>query len=310
MIVSHGGKAPAPISVVIGLVSTEDGDRILETLQSLHERQGDDTCEVTLADRRKDAVSAEIRARYPQVAIVECDAGTTLPEMRTVAFEASRGAIVAVTEDHCVPAEGWLAQINQAFANGDDKLAAVAGAVWNGVADTGFDWATFICEYSYFSPPVVEGPTNVLPGMNVAYRRSALEATPREKLTSGFWETTVHPYLADQGLTLLSRNAMKMFHCKKFSMGLFFAQRFIYSRYYAGLRFGAGNWPERLVASVASLLLPPLLLFRMTKAAMGKDLAPQFGRALPALAPLVVVWAVGEIWGYLFGPGDALAQIE
>lgn len=310
MIAAQTTQTPAPIAVVIGLVSTEDGDRILETLDSLATKQGDVACEVTLADRRQDAVSAEIRRRYPDVRIVDCAPSTTLPEMRTLAYEASRSPIVAVTEDHCVPAEGWLTQIQEAFAEGDEKLAAVGGAVWNGVADTGFDWATFICEYSYFSPPVAEGPTTVLPGMNVAYRRSALETVPREKLTSGFWETTVHPYFIDQGLTLISRNAMKMFHCKKFSMGLFFAQRFIYSRYYAGLRFGGGNWPKRIAAAVASLALPPLLLFRMTKAATGKQLAPQFGRAFPALAPLVVVWAVGEIWGYLFGPGDALAQIE
>ena len=35
-----------------------------------------------------------------------------------------------------------------------------------------------------------------------------------------------------------------------------------------------------------------------------------FLRASPALAALVVVWSLSEIWGYLFGPGDALARIE
>jgi hypothetical protein len=310
MIVSHDAAQVPPISVVIGLVSTEDRDRILETLGSLHDRQGDKTCEVILADRRHDEISAEIARLYPQVRIIACAPTTTLPEMRTIAFDASRADIVAVTEDHCVPSEGWLGQILDGFAGTGDEVAAVAGAVENGVTDTGFDWATFLCEYSFFSPPVVEGPTDVLPGMNVAYRRAALLSMPRQKLIEGFWETTVHPVLLAQGKTLLSHNAMKMFHCKRFSQKLFFAQRFIYSRYYAGLRFGPGAWPKRILAAGASVILPPLLFLRMSTAAKRKNLGKEFNQAAPALAALAVVWAVGEMWGYIFGAGDALAQIE
>jgi hypothetical protein len=310
MIVSQTETAVPPIAIVIGLVSTEDGDRVLQTLASLHDKQGDVTCEVVLADRRMDAVSAEIRRRFPQATIVEVAPNTTLPEMRTIAYEHTRAALVAVTEDHCVPAEGWLGQILAAFEGQPEDVAAVAGVVENGVHDNGFDWATYLCEYSYFSAPVAEGPAEVLPGMNVAYRRSALQSVPREKLVEGFWETTVHPYLIGQGKTLLSRNAVKMYHCKKFSLGLFFSQRFVYSRYYAGLRFPPAAKPKRAFAAAASLALPPLLFYRMTTAALRKKLGGEFLRASPALAALVVVWALGEIWGYVFGPGDALARIE
>lgn len=302
--------AKPPISVVIGLVSTEDRDRVLETLTSLHERQGDVACEVVLADRRRDAVSAEVRRRFPQVTIVDCPPTIALPEMRTLAYERSSAELVAVTEDHCVPSDGWLGEMLDAFAREPDDVAAIGGVVENGVTEDGFDWATYLCEYSYFSAPVAEGPAEVLPGMNVAYRRSALREVPREKLVSGFWETTVHPLLLERGKTLLSRNAIKMYHCKKFSIGLFFQQRFVYSRYYAGLRFPADQRPKRLAAAVASLALPPLLFYRMVTASMRKRLGDKFLRASPALAALVFVWSVGEIWGYLFGPGEALLQIE
>ncbi|MDP3174717.1 MAG: glycosyltransferase [Phenylobacterium sp.] len=297
------------LSVVIGRVSTEDGDRILETLASLDEQQGERICEVVLADRLGGAVSAEIARRYPHVKIIPCDPGMALPEMRTIALEASTAAIVAVTEDHCVPAPGWIGQILSAFESRPD-VVAVGGCVENGVHDTGFDWATFLCEYSFFSPPVAEGETQILPGMNVAYRRSALAAVPRARLVEGFWETTVHPLLLAAGGRFESRNAIKMFHCKKFSVSLFTAQRFVYSRYFAGIRFGRGDVAKRLVATAASVALPPLLLWRMTKAASAKGLNKEFGRALPALAMLVVVWAFGEMVGYIAGPGDALARIE
>lgn len=308
MIVSRGENPP--IAVVIGLVSTADGDRILETLAFLHEGQGNHRCEVVLADRRKDAVSDEIRRRYPQVQIIDCPANTALPVMRTLAFEASSAPIVAVTEDHCVPAAGWLAEIQTAFAEAGADVAAVGGTVINGVTDTPFDWANFICEYGVFSPPVPEGSSSLIPGMNVAYRRAELEAVDRQRLIEGFWETTVHPVLLQEGKRLLSRNGMKLFHCKRFSRGLFYNQRWVYSRYYAGLRFPKAALLKRMAAAAASVILPPILLMRLFQAAMRKGMAGKMARSLPSLCGLVMVWAGGEMWGYVFGPGDALAQLE
>lgn len=301
-------SARAEIAVLIGLVSTEDGDRVLQTLEALSARQGDVCCEVILADRRQDHISREITRRYPQVQTIPCPYDITLPAMRTLAYDHSRAALIAVTEDHCVPSDNWLGAIVSAFR--DPKLTAVGGSVENGVSDTPFDWATFLCEYSYFSPPVTEGETDILPGMNVAYRRSALDRIPRERLVSGFWETTVHPLMLQSGARFLSRNDMKMFHCKRFSKALFGRQRYVYSRYYAGIRFPKRAILQRLAAAAGSLLLPPLLLWRMRKAALAKGLGEPFRQAIPSLAWLVVVWSVGEMVGYLRGPGDALAEIE
>ena len=308
MISRRDAVSAPPVAVLIGLVSTEDGDRILETLTRLADDR-DHACEVVLVDRRQDGVSAEIVRRFPEVLLVGCSAEETLPAMRARALSLSRASIVAVTEDHCVPCEGWLGQIVEAFA-ADPGLTAVGGPVQNGVFDTGFDWATFLCEYSFFSPPVAEGATRVLPGMNVAYRRDALAAVPPDALSDGFWETTVHQRLLDAGGRFLSRNRMVMFHCKKFSAGLFLRQRFVYSRYYAGLRFPSRELAKRAVAAVASLALPPVLLFRIVRSCLAKDMRGPLRQALPALLPIVCVWSIGESWGYVRGPGRALAEIE
>jgi hypothetical protein len=234
----------------------------------------------------------------------------TLTEMRTLAFEASSASIVAVTEDHCVPAPGWAATLKKAFDEGGQDLVAVGGSVVNGVTDTGLDWATYLCEYSFFSPPVAQGESDILPGMNVAYRRTALQAVPRVLLISGFWETTVHPLLLRSGGRFLSLNELVMFHKKRFSWGLFASQRFIYSRYFAGLRFRDAALPKRAAASLASLALPPLLLMRAVRAARAKGLGREMLRASPYLLTLYCVWAVGESVGALKGPGNALAMIE
>jgi hypothetical protein len=244
------------------------------------------------------------------VRLIDCPAEMSLPEMRTLAFEASSAPIVAVTEDHCVPTPGWAKTIKTAFDDGEPDLVAVGGSVVNGVTDTGLDWATYLCEYSFFSPPVAEGESAILPGMNVAYRRSALESVPRDLLISGFWETTVHPLLLERGGKFLSLNELVMLHKKRFSWGLFASQRFIYSRYYAGRRFGEAGLAKRAVASLASLALPPLLLVRATQAARRKGLGREMLRATPYLLPLYCIWAVGESVGALRGPGNALAMIE
>jgi hypothetical protein len=298
------------IAVILGRVSTEDTDRVIETIEALDPKVSGEPCEIVIADRLQDGLTARIRRDYPQVRLIDCPPEMSLPEMRTLAFEASTAPIVAVTEDHCVPTPGWAKTITTAFDQGGTDLVAVGGSVVNGVADTGLDWATYLCEYSFFSPPVAEGESAILPGMNVAYRRSALESVPRELLTSGFWETTVHPLLLDRRGRFLSLNELVMLHKKRFSWGLFATQRFIYSRYYAGRRFGDAALPKRAVASLASLALPPLLLVRAVQAARRKGLGREMWRASPHLLAFYCIWAVGESVGALRGPGKALAMIE
>ncbi len=298
-------------SVVAGRVSTEDSARVLELLESLRGQTGNHACEIILADRRNDLISRRIAEAYPHVTLIPCEPEATLPEMRARALDRATGEYVVVTEDHCVPPSDWLASISAAFEHAPHGTVAVGGCVENGVCDTALDWATFICEYAMFVRPVAEGPTHGLPGMNVAYRRDALLGLERGRLTQGFWETTVHPELLARGGILFSSNAIRIDHCKKFSFGLFAAQRFIYSRYYAGLRFPRDAYARRIVGFLGSVALPPLLLLRMTRNLWGKGrLRREYLRALPYLSIFLVIWAVGEMAGYLAGTGPALRQIE
>lgn len=298
------------LSVILGRVSTEDGDRVIETILALDPATSGAECEIVIADRLQDAISGRIEREFPHVRLVQCPAEMSLPEMRTMALDASSGRIVAVTEDHCVPTKGWARTIITAFDEGGDGLVAVGGSVVNGVTDTGLDWATYLCEYSFFSPPVAEGETGILPGMNVAYLRAALDRVPRDRLNSGFWETTAHPVLLENGGRFVSLNQLVMLHKKRFSWGLFASQRFIYSRYYAGLRFGDEGLLKRIAASLASLALPPLLIFRAIQAGRRKGLGQQLWAASPHLLGFYVIWALGESVGALRGPGNALMKIE
>jgi len=308
---SQAGQGVPEFSILIGLVSTEDSDRILEALESLRRQQGGHSYEVIIADRRHDDISGRLDSDYPEVRRIPCPPRMSLPELRTLALDRARGEYVIVTEDHCVPSQDWLESMARAFAAAPEGTVAVGGCVENGVSDTPLDWATFLCEYSYFLEPVEEGVSGVLPGMNVAYRRSIFADLDRTLLTSGFWETTVHPLLLARGHKLYSSNSIRLYHCKKFSFGLFARQRYIYSRYYAGLRFPRSQLLKRLLACGATLLLPPLLLYRSSRQIRAKNRhIAEFRSALPVLLVFYLIWAGGEMAGYVLGSGDALARIE
>ncbi len=303
-------QQPPLFSVLIGRVSTEDGDRILETLESLRSQDGEYTREVVVVDRLDDAISAQIRTRFPEVSLLACERNASLPEMRAQALSVSRGSLVLVTEDHCVPPPTWLRDFKAALDAHPDA-SVIAGCVENGVTGRALDWATYLCEYAAFAPPIDEGPGASLAGMNVLYKRSVLEERAPEVLTRGFWETTVHPLLEQQGKLLLSTNAIRILHCKKFSFGLFAAQRFAYSRYYAGIRFPRERRLVRWVAALATPVLPALLTFRLVRAARRKaSISNQTLRAIPYLFVFFVIWAVGEAVGYVSGPGESLRAIE
>ncbi|MEO8135849.1 MAG: glycosyltransferase [Betaproteobacteria bacterium] len=302
---------PAPLfSILIGRVSTEDGGRILETLASLRDQDAGLTREVVVVDRIDDAVSATIRSRFPEVRLHACDRSTTLPEMRAQALAESRGQLILVTEDHCVPQSSWLRDFKTVLEE-HPSASVIAGCVENGVTDRALDWATYLCEYASFAPPIEEGFGATLAGMNVLYKRSVLEECAPELLTKGFWETTVHPVLALQGKELLATNRVRIVHCKRFSFRLFAAQRFAYSRYYAGIRFAREQRLLRWTAALATPALPVLLTVRLVRTAAHKaSIATVTLRAMPYMFAFFVIWAFGEMVGYLSGPGESLRTIE
>jgi hypothetical protein len=59
------------------------------------------------------------------------------------------------------------------------------------------------------------------------------------------------------------------------------------------------------------LALPGLLLLRLSRNLLAKrQLLPELMRALPYLTVFVMIWAWGELVGFIAGPGDALSRIE
>jgi len=281
---------------------------MIETcLDALAAQSGAALAEVIVADATDDAARAALAGRFPTVRVLPFPRRTSIPVLRTAAFDASRAPIVAVTEDHCVPDERWVEEILRAH---HAEIGAVGGPVENGSRDRLVDWAVYFCEYARNMSPVPDGESNDIPGVNVAYKREVL-ARHRDIMEDGFWEGLVHPRLITEGVRFVSSPRIVVVHKKRFGFFYFMSQRFHYSRYYAGTRVAGAPLAKRVVYAGATAILPELLAYRITREVMRKGRhRVRYALSLPALLPFLAMWAVGEFAGYLFGPGESLSRIE
>src|SRR5438045_1286630 len=97
------------VSVVIAWVNPLE--LLLPGLEALHRQEGCAPDEIIVATRHDAGMREELRKRQPGVMVLEAAAGTTIPALRSMGIRVARGAIIAVTEDHCVPGANWIATI-------------------------------------------------------------------------------------------------------------------------------------------------------------------------------------------------------
>jgi hypothetical protein len=304
-------SSPIVCSVLVGRVSAREGARIFELLSAMRRQRPAVRHEIIVADRLNNEVSARIAADFPEVTLIPCANETTLPALRAAALASAQGTYAIVTEDHCVPADDWLAEIVATFRRAPSDVAAVGGSVANGLRDRWIDRATFQCEYGKYVPPVADGPSDDLPGMNVGYLREHLGTIDPALLRTGFWESGVHSALRRRGSTFLSSSRIRLTHKKHLGLLEFVQQRFWYSRHFAGNRFPANSVARRALAFALTPVLPFILLWRFHRAALGRSgYFGDFVALLPLLAIFALVWAIGEMVGYALGPGDALRKLE
>jgi hypothetical protein len=230
-----------------------------------------------------------------------------IPRLRYLGVQAAGGDLIAILEDHAEVEAGWARALIDAHIG--TPWGAVGGAVENGQLGW-VNWSAFFCEYTPYMGPVCEGLSGDLPGNNVAYKREHL-LKHAHVLDDGKWESWVNARLLAEGVPLLSTNRAVVRHIKQFELRSFLTQRFHFARSYAGMRRVDQTWVRRLVYGIGSAALPVLLLARVIRQAIPKR-KPMgvFLRSLPLVAVFLLVGAIGEMVGYLWGPGRSLDLVE
>lgn len=264
--------------------------------------------EVIVVDSTSDRAASKL-ASFDGLRTHFLDQPLGVPEMRSIAFQIAIGDVIAMTEDHCIPASNWCEQIRELHSRYPEEV--IGGAVENGTTDTALDWACYFCEYLDFMLPLTHAPRGTVPGNNVSYKRSVMEKH-LSLFTAGLWEFFVHAELSKQGVQFRMDPSLAVLHCKPFTASDFQSQSFYFARSFGAMRAqiagSAGLWMFRFLSPA----LPALVMWRLFRKVMleKKRNRKQFLLSLPWILWFQLCWCAGEITGYWFGDGGSTALVK
>jgi hypothetical protein len=242
----------------------------------------------------------ELEQRHPRVQFVVPGKRSTFAELRGAAVRRSRGRLVAITEDQCIPPARWCANILAAHAA--RPSAAIGGPVDKEGADTALNWAIYLRELGVgYMPPVSDGPSPQLTDCNVTYKRAVLDQIA-EVWAESFHEPRVHEALTRAGGPLWLSPALLTFQQRSFTLQRALVERYEFGRLYGSMRVAGVPFARRMIMTAASAILPSLLVARVVITVLRKrrHVGPCI-RALPFLSLFATVWSWGEFLGYLTG---------
>lgn len=290
------GRSAPRVSVVVA--SFRERKLLDDCLASLLPQCASHDAEVVVARACPEDEFHSLQSDYPKVLFVPAPEGSGVPYLRSLGLAAAEGDVVALTEDHCVVASDWVAQLVRAQQTGAD---VVGGAMGNAQRRRSVDWAAYFAEYGFFA----EGGGNtggapLLTGANVAYSRRVVGEVVRWA-SEGEWENVAHARLLAQGSTLQFLRTAAVYQNKTYRFWGFCLDRYVHGRDYARRRLVDEGGLRRLWYVPGAAVLPFLLTLRVYRA-----IAPAhrgaFARALPITFAFLSAWSVGEAAGYLLGP--------
>ncbi len=288
-----GQPVPNPLSVVV-IVLGGPGN-LARCLEALCSRQTQTPLEVIVPVDERHWELLQLADQYSSVRFLSVSGRRTFAELRSFGCRAAAGEIIALTEDHCIPAPDWCEQIVRAHAA---SHAVVGGAVEKRPGDTALNWGLYLCDYGRYMNPIPEGPAHSATDCNVSYKRKALEAIAPTWAVE-FHENLVHGELQARGERLWCSPRVVVEQQRSVSLGAALWDRYAFGRLFGSTRAGNLSPGRRLLAAVAPLL-PALLIARVAgHVVRARRHGWQFLRALPALVALTTAWALGECLGYL-----------
>jgi GT2 family glycosyltransferase len=294
-------------SVIVVINNDSPEEELFRCLASFHPQDGNVSFDFIVLDEADEGRGQIYRLRFPWVTFVTVGKMARGSRPRNLALNHARGDYVVFLEDHVTVRSDHLLRLRQIFAAGYD---GIGGAVMNGSPESVGAWLQYFCDYHQWLPCRPSGDIGDLPGCNFAYRASTLKklgafVESRHKLE---WLFNVRA--KKQGARLYFASDAPAIHYSHDANTVFqyCRYRFLYGRDFAAHR-GLGFW-KRMIFALLSPALIGLVLFRIWKnVRLDRSLLTKFWRLSPILLVTVMIWAAGEMCGYLFGPsGPERAQ--
>lgn len=225
-------------------------------------------------------------------------------ELRARGLAAARGELIALIEDHAVPAPDWMVQI---LAADWQRYGAIGGAIDNGV-DRPLSWAAYLCDFLRYQNPIADGPSPIASDANVTYRHDVIDRL-RAVWHPMYREPAVHDAIQEAGWGLaLSPRIVIWQNRQNLTLGDALRERYVWGRSYAAQR--GRSWPA-VRRVVYGLLGPALWVLLVARTLLGAAQRPRARQGLrrggPAVALLLAAWSLGETMGYWSSPAPEAA---
>ena len=287
------------LSVIVP--TTRPWPEVRPCLEALLPQMKASRADIIVADGNGDGVPDDVLREHGRVLRVHRHPGASVFELRAMALADATADILAITEDHCIPAPDWCERLVDAFDSNPNVLG-VAGAVANGSRRRLIDRANYFITFAGATPPIVAGSYGIPPVSNVSFRRAAL---PSWDVEPGHVELHVAPHLLAEGRMLLDDRVL-VDHVQSHGFVGTFPAHFHNGRSSLGLLTQGQTWPERR-RRLRRQLTRPYWMTRSTYAALRpkRSAKAEAVPSFPLIAMLAACYTAGAIVGLLLGPGTS-----
>ncbi len=281
------------------VVAAPEGGPILDScLTALEAQISGIGAEILVIDGTKLGIAIDCSPNSGSIRILQLPAQPEVPVLWQAGLDASRGGIIALLVDSCIPGRDWVQQILRAH---QADYAVIGGAIDLAPTLGTVDSAIYFCRYSRYMPPFVATFLDDLPGNNCCYKRVAL-AGVQDELGDGFWETFVHRKMRARGDRLLCLPEILVHYAGSASGLSFLRARFKHGCKFAARRAKELNRWQRTLRALTFPLVPFVMLLRIATRVWEKHrYRARFLSCVPLLMIFLTAWSTGECMGYILG---------
>jgi hypothetical protein len=285
------------LSIVVA--ASEGGPILGSCLTALEGQISGLAAEILVIDGTKSGIAAGRSPDHGPMRILQLPAQPEVPTLWQAGIDASRGRIITLLVDSCIPGRDWVRQILQAHQS---DCGVIGGAIDLAPTLGTADCAIYFCRYSRYMPPFDASFVDDLPGNNCSYKRSALTGL-EDELSEGFWETFVHRKMRARGDRLLCLPEILVHYVGSASGVSFLRVRFKHGCRFAARRARELNRWQRGLRALVFPLVPFVMLFRIAARVWEKrHYRARFLSCIPLLLVFLTAWSAGECAGYILGP--------
>lgn len=241
--------------------------------------------------------------KFARVVQVPWNDFASMGRPRAAGVRATTAPYVAFGEDHCFPLQGWGRALLRRLEEGWTGVGPVILNHNPASLTSRTDW---LINYGVYGVRGQNGRVNGIPPHNSAYRTDVLQAMGPELAELLEMEHFLQERLLAGGGQLYREPEAQASHVNVSTLSAHWKAAYHGGRVYGWQRVQINQWawPRRVFYAAA---LPAIAALRLVRSAR---CAPDRGD-WPVLAMLAVAAAVGslgEVCGYLFGPGHSIAQ--